>query len=277
MQGPGDIALCYHSSNHPNANRKRSKQAGMIKQIWIILRKEWLDIRATFFSTRNLMPGLASMLVFSCAASVYEPARMGPEWLHSPEMIFFLVLLIPLSSIGFIGPDSFAGERRRNTLEPLLATPIPDPALLFGKVGITGLIGWGGLLLNLALGFLTVNLAAEHEGLLFYPPDILAGVIGVGLLISFLLAIVGVGSSLYSHTLLEAQNKMGMWLFLPMILAATFISPYMPAWWKMPITQWLSGFGRPQVFVILLTVFFVIDGISIGWLKAIFKRKQLIL
>jgi ABC-2 type transport system permease protein len=249
----------------------------MIKQVATIIRKEWQDIRQTFFSPRNLMPGLASILVFSGATSIYEPAKMGSEWLQSPIMVFFLVLLVPISIIGFIGPDSFVGERRRNTLEPLLATPIPDPALLFGKVGIAGMVGWGSVLLNLALGVLTVNLTVEHAGILFYPPDILAWTIGMGLLVSVLLAIAGVGCSLYARNLIEAQNKMGIWLILPMILAATCISPIMPAWWKMPITQWASGLGRPQGFLLLLAVFLLIDLAGLARLRATFHRKRLIL
>jgi ABC-2 type transport system permease protein len=43
-------------------------------------------------------------------------------------------LLIPLLMSGIITSDSFAGERERNTLEPLLVTPTRDWELLLGKV-----------------------------------------------------------------------------------------------------------------------------------------------
>jgi ABC-type Na+ efflux pump permease subunit len=43
-------------------------------------------------------------------------------------------LLIPLLMSGIITSDSFAGERERNTLEALLATPTRDWELLLGKI-----------------------------------------------------------------------------------------------------------------------------------------------
>jgi len=43
-------------------------------------------------------------------------------------------LLIPLLISGIITSDSFAGERERNTLESLLATPVKQYQLLLGKV-----------------------------------------------------------------------------------------------------------------------------------------------
>ncbi len=43
-------------------------------------------------------------------------------------------LLIPLLISGIITSDSFAGERERNTLEPLLAAPIRPAEVLAGKI-----------------------------------------------------------------------------------------------------------------------------------------------
>ncbi len=45
-----------------------------------------------------------------------------------------LFLLIPIISSSVIASDSFAGEKERNTLEALLATPLTDSELLFGKI-----------------------------------------------------------------------------------------------------------------------------------------------
>jgi ABC-2 type transport system permease protein len=45
-----------------------------------------------------------------------------------------LFLLIPLMTSSVIASDSFAGEKERKTIEALLATPISDSELLFGKM-----------------------------------------------------------------------------------------------------------------------------------------------
>jgi len=43
-------------------------------------------------------------------------------------------LLIPVMASSVIASDSFAGEKERKTIEALLATPLTDGALLFGKM-----------------------------------------------------------------------------------------------------------------------------------------------
>jgi ABC-type Na+ efflux pump permease subunit len=101
----------------------------MVRQILVIMEKEWLDIKTTLFSKGNPAAGLLPILLISGAVSVYEPAKIGPAWLQSPLMVFLLVLLVPITVVGFISPDSFVRERRRDTLEPLLATPISDGEL----------------------------------------------------------------------------------------------------------------------------------------------------
>ena len=222
------------------------------------------------------MPGVLITLVFSGAIGIYEPAKMGLEWLHSPITVFFLALIIPLSIIGFISPDSFVGERRRHTLEPLLATPVSDQAILFGKIGIAVLLGWGTMLLNAILGLLTVNLSTRQEGILLYSSSTLSGVIVMGILISILLAVAGAGCSLYSHNLVEAQNKMGTLLFVPMILGATIVSPYMPEWWRMLAIQLAASCGSASLFQFLAEILFTVDIASAVWLMMHFNRKRLI-
>jgi len=59
-----------------------------------------------------------------------------------------LMLIVPLAVATAIAADSLAGERERRTLEALLATPIRDEELFFGKVLAAALpaiaIGWLG-------------------------------------------------------------------------------------------------------------------------------------
>jgi ABC-2 type transport system permease protein len=243
----------------------------------VIIRKEWVDIVTVFFSFNKLMAGGVSTALFCAAAGIYEPAKMGLEWLRSPIMAFFLALLIPLSLIAFISPDSFTGERRRKTLEPLLATPISDLALLFGKIGISTLFGFALVVLNMVIGLLTVNFSSKLEVFSFYSPDVAIGVIVLGFLIAFLFSILGTYSSLYSHTLVEAQNKMGLLLFLPLLLVASFVSPYTPDWWKMPVIGLASSFGMVNLYLSIAILLLITNfGLSV-WVMMRFHRKQLIL
>ncbi|MCW4013566.1 MAG: ABC transporter permease subunit [Candidatus Bathyarchaeota archaeon] len=54
---------------------------------------------------------------------------------------FFLI--IPIMSSSVIASDSFAGEKERNTLEALLATPLTDSELLLGKILVSFIPGMG--------------------------------------------------------------------------------------------------------------------------------------
>ena len=68
-------------------------------------------------------------------------------------------------------PDSFAGERERHTLEPLLATPLSDRAILFGMISAAVGYGWGITLISMVIGLLATNLIPVHEDLLLYPAE----------------------------------------------------------------------------------------------------------
>ena len=113
-------------------------------QTLTIMRKEWEDIKSTLFSYHKLQGGIVPIILFCVAFGIYEPLRIGPDWLQSPVMVFSLAILVPFIVIGSISPYSFVGERERGTLEPLLVTPVSDQAILFGKIGVAVFYGCGG-------------------------------------------------------------------------------------------------------------------------------------
>ena len=71
-------------------------------------------------SVQELLAGMTDMqsMVYVMALYFFAP--------------FFLI--IPLMASSVIASDSFAGEKERKTIEALLATPISDSELLFGKM-----------------------------------------------------------------------------------------------------------------------------------------------
>ncbi len=65
---------------------------------------------------------------------IYLPLQFGPQWVDLTPLGMLLLLWIPFFVIiSFIG-DVIAGERERHTLETLLASRMPDRAILLGKV-----------------------------------------------------------------------------------------------------------------------------------------------
>jgi ABC-2 type transport system permease protein len=116
-------------------------------------------------------------------------------------------------------PDSFAGERERKTLETLLASRLPDRAIVLGKIFVAVAYGWGASLLTLIVSLLVVNLVHWNGNIMLYAPRVLLVNLALGLLISALAAGLGVPVSLRSRGVQEAQQILVMILMLPPMIA----------------------------------------------------------
>src|SRR5437763_6979352 len=89
---------------------------------------------------------------------IYLPLQFGPQWMDLTPIGMILLLWIPFFVlISFIG-DAIAGERERHTLETLLASRMPDRAILLGKVIVTVGYTWGMSIIALLLGAVSANL-----------------------------------------------------------------------------------------------------------------------
>ena len=64
---------------------------------------------------------------------VFLPLQNGASWVTSPITMVYWAWM-PLMLVTGVIADSFAGERERHTLETLLASRLPDRAILLGKV-----------------------------------------------------------------------------------------------------------------------------------------------
>ncbi len=87
------------------------------------LSTDWQSFYGTFIQT--------CVVVLLCG--VFVPARSTNIW-TSPTDLVMLYAIFPSIVAALFAADSFAGERERNTLETLLATPISDRAIYLGKV-----------------------------------------------------------------------------------------------------------------------------------------------
>ncbi len=110
--------------------------------------------------------------------------------------------------------DSIAGERERHTLETLLASRLPDQAILLGKIGASVSYVWVVTQLVFIIALIPVNIMNWKGTLLFYKPAVLVS----GLVLSFLLAClmsnIGVLVSLRAGTVKQAQQTLGLSVFL---------------------------------------------------------------
>ena len=129
------------------------------------------------------------------------------------------VLLVMWAFIGgaHISMDATAGERERQSLEPLLATPAPRWAIVSGKMLAATTLG----LVNLTLTLLSFKLSATLVAGTMRMLDV--GVPAMLKLLVVLLPLVLIGTALITFlsaaakSMKEAQSHMSWLIFLPMV------------------------------------------------------------
>lgn len=169
-------------------------------------------------------------LIVIGALGGYIAYQIGPAWVQSEVALYWLWL--PLLQMTGMIAESIAGERERRTLETLLASRLPDRAILFGKLAAALAYGWGLTLACLAVGAATVSLA--HRTPLFYVPSVAASLAGLSLLGGIFVAGVGALISLSAPTVRQAYQRLSIALLLAFL--PIFSTQYLPPAWRAAIT-----------------------------------------
>jgi ABC-2 type transport system permease protein len=203
--------------------------------------------------------------------AVVMPLQMGEEWLDAAWSLVGSIL-IPFILVGITIPESFAGERERHTLDTLLASRLPDRAILFGKVGLAVVYGWGMTLVVLVVSLVTVNLLKWDGQVMFYKPIVALADVLVSLLIAGLVANLGVLISLRSETAQGAQQALMSALLVPLLLLqvtpAVMLSVVPDG--REILKEWLSV-DFTQVVLVLTAALLVVN---VGLLLAAMARFQ---
>lgn len=200
---------------------------------------------------------------------IYLPLQFGPRWVDLTPLGMVLLLWIPFFVIiSFIG-DAIAGERERHTLETLLASRMPDRAILLGKVVATVLYAWGMGVLSLLLGLVLVDLIRTQGHWMFYPLDLFVDALVLILLVSVLAASAGVLVSLRVATARQAQQILSVGTIV-FVFGSVFVLRAVPA-------NVLSSLTYSQFLLIAMAVIAVLDAILLGLSLVSFQRSRLIL
>lgn len=149
------------------------------------------------------------------------PWQLGAQFVTGKLAILLAAISASMYVAGVV-PDSFAGERERHTLETLLATRLPDRAILLGKVLALVSYGLVAAFVMMVFGWITVNVVHRTDGLLMYSVSTLAGAAVFSLLMAGSMGAVGVLVSLRSATVKQAQQILStavmILLFMPAIV-----------------------------------------------------------
>jgi ABC-2 type transport system permease protein len=170
-----------------------------------ILWKEWKDSLFQGGWRSWIRPALLVAVV-----GVVWPLAGKTAWMELGPIQMIVVLWVEFFIIISIVADSFAGERERHTLETLLASRIPDRAILLGKVTIVVVYGWGVMAVSLFLGAGVCSFAFGQGRVLLYPVDTLLFTLVLGLLVGTFGASAGVILSLRISTVRLVQTALSV-------------------------------------------------------------------
>ena len=181
-----------------------------------ILTVMWKEVRGLSHvrggRSRFLMTMISPVLL-----AVVLPLQAGRAWAEELMPSLLVSFAIPIILVGITIPDSFAGERERHTLGTLLASRLPDRAILFGKVLTAVSFSFGVSLIVLLMGLVVMDVGQWTGKLVLYTPTVALLNLALALLMSTLCAGTGVLVSMRSHTAQEAaQRLMAIFLVPPL-------------------------------------------------------------
>ena len=178
--------------------------------------------------------------------AVSQPLRIGDRDVATPESRFDLAqqmlpyLLLLLAFIGGmqLAIDATAGERERQSLEPLLATPASREAIISGKILATAAFTLLSVLMTLLMFRVAFALVPmEQAGMsLDVPWDALGRLLVAILPIVLLGATVLTALAAFARSHREAQGYLPLLMFLPMLPTMyLMVSPVKTQLWMLAV------------------------------------------
>jgi ABC-2 type transport system permease protein len=188
---------------------------------------------------------------------------------ESVMMLFWLwmPLLPTMNAIA----DSIAGERERHTLETLLASRLPDWAILLGKMIIPVLQGWMMMLIAAVLALLTVNLTKGESEFVMYPLAVIITVLLLPLLVGLLVAGIGVIASTHATTVRQAYQRTLMPLFVLIVVPSLGLT-LLPR--GIPADLYSPEFAQTSLGGLLLLVIAVLVGLDAAMMVMVIRRSD---
>ena len=234
-----------------------------MSDLFTIMWKEWKD---------TLFPGgwkaWIRPAIFIGVLGGILPVVDKPAWMSlSPTELVIFVWCAFFLIISIVG-DSIAGEHERHTLETLLASRMPDSAILLGKVAMVVFYGWGMMAVSLFVGVGVSNATPGQKQFAFYPLDLLLFTLALGLLFGTLGASAGVLISLRLSTARQAQQVLS--------IGTLVLSVAIPVLAQV-LSNFFQDFTPDQILLVVVGVVALLDGLLLAFTLARFQRAKLIL
>jgi ABC-2 type transport system permease protein len=145
----------------------------MMADLVTVLRKELFDLFVERSSFRSIT---LQTLILIVLTGVVVPS-LGPPGAPMPlGQVVTLYVFFPAVLATSISADAFAGERERKTLETLLATPLADSTILFGKA--LAAVAYATAVALMSVGASQLTAWSRHAPALLLRPESLVGIAG---------------------------------------------------------------------------------------------------
>lgn len=226
--------------------------------------------------------------------AVTQAIAIDHKDLATPEakrgMLLAIIMPLILLIFAFIGGahlsmDSTAGERERQSLEPLLTTPAAREALVSGKMLAAAAVGITGLLLTLVVFKLSAALVGTGMAKMM---DVSLSAIAQMLLVLLPLVLIGTALltalSSYAKSMKEAQANLTWLMFLPMLPAYALMAYPIKdtALWQYAVpflsqNQMLSRISRGDAIAAEQWGVYLASALLLAallWLAAVWRYKQ---
>jgi ABC-2 type transport system permease protein len=245
----------------------------MFEDIRTVMWKSWKDI----FRVQGRKGQTVLMLFTPMMLAIVMPLQLQEEWLTSGFSLLIAVI-IPLLLVGTSIPAAFASEREGHTLPTLLASRLPDRAILFGKIITAVSFGWVVTLVVLLIGIVTANIALWEGQVVFYKPSVFIAGVSLSFLFALLTAGAGVLFSLRAESVQQAQQSLMAVMLIPLLIvqAVFMVAGSLPG-----IRDKLQGFLETVTLEqVVLYIGIILTALAVGCIfLAIrkFERSKLIL
>jgi ABC-2 type transport system permease protein len=241
------------------------------------------DIKTMIWKEKREMfnvPGSRNKALLTLMApiimAILLPWDSGLRWVES-YVSLLIACAIPVLLVAMLIPNSFAGERERHTLETLLASRLPDWAILIGKVGTAVVFSWGVTLFLLLISLVTINILYGAGTLILFKPAVALADLTLSLLLAMFSAGAGVLISLKSNTTQEATQKLIAILLLPPMLLGPIVlvvGTLRPEWKPKVL---LANVGLEQMLLVGLVILAIVTAALLLTAMVQFQRSRLYL
>lgn len=236
--------------------------------------------------------GTLRLLARGIDPAVMQPVAVGTRDLATEEAKrgMLLAVLLPYLLIlsSFIGGsyliiDATAGERERQSLEPLLATPAARGAIVSGKIAAACIIGMTSLLLTLLAFKISAQMGTNAARML----DV--SFMAIGRMLLVLLPMLLIGTSLLTFlaatakSMKEAQSHIVWLMLLPMVPTfVLLVNPIKTELWQFAVpflsqNQLLLKIIRAEPIAPTVWAVYLLASLSLAaalWLLAVWRYRQ---